>query len=302
MSGLVAKILSGGQTGVDRAALDVALALGIPCGGWCPRDRRAEDGVLPDRYPLTETPSDDYAQRTEWNVRDADGTLVLARGEVTGGTGYTIEQARRRGKPCLVVDLAQAPAAEPVRAWVERHQVRVVNVAGSRESQRPGIYAEAVTFLRTLLAGVLMMMVVGHAAGEEGTMPDQIVKSDAEWRQQLTPEQYRILRAHGTERAFTGAYWKSHDPGTYRCAACTLPLFSSQQKFDSGTGWPSFWAPIAPTAVGTQEDRSFFVRRTEVHCRRCGGHLGHIFEDGPAPTGLRYCINSGALTFVPVEE
>jgi len=124
----------------------------------------------------------------------------------------------------------------------------------------------------------------------------EIERPDSEWRAQLSPEQYRVLREHGTERAGTSPLDKEYGPGTYRCAACELPLFSSETKFDSGTGWPSFWTPIED-AVGTSKDRSFFMVRTEVHCRRCGGHLGHVFEDGPRPTGLRYCMNGVSLTF-----
>jgi peptide-methionine (R)-S-oxide reductase len=124
---------------------------------------------------------------------------------------------------------------------------------------------------------------------------DKVVKSDAEWRRQLTPDQYRVLRRQGTEQAFTGAYHACKDPGVYRCAGCGEPLFSSETKFDSGTGWPSFYQPIAPETVESAPDDSHFMRRTEVRCARCGGHLGHVFDDGPAPTGLRYCINSAAL-------
>jgi hypothetical protein len=146
------RIVSGGQTGVDRAALYTALALGVPCGGWCPRGRRAEDGPIDPRYPLQETPWDGYPQRTEWNVRDSDGTLVLTNGPADRGTAFTIRVAERHGKPCLVFDLAGSPTTEEVRAWARTHGVRVLNVAGPRESSAPGIYARAAAFLRDLLA------------------------------------------------------------------------------------------------------------------------------------------------------
>jgi peptide-methionine (R)-S-oxide reductase len=124
---------------------------------------------------------------------------------------------------------------------------------------------------------------------------EKVQKSEAEWRQELSPEQYEVLRQKGTERAFTGAYWDAKEPGVYRCAGCGQELFRSDTKFESGTGWPSFFEPSDSDAVETEEDRTFFMRRTEVHCSRCGGHLGHVFEDGPEPTGLRYCINSCSL-------
>jgi len=128
---------------------------------------------------------------------------------------------------------------------------------------------------------------------------DKVVKTDAEWRKLLTPEQYKILREHGTERAFTGKYYNLHEKGIYRCAACGNILFRSDEKFDSGTGWPSFWKPASDASIETSVDRGFFTTRTEVRCRRCGGHLGHVFDDGPKPTSLRYCINSAALRSEP---
>jgi peptide-methionine (R)-S-oxide reductase len=128
---------------------------------------------------------------------------------------------------------------------------------------------------------------------------DRVVKSDEEWKRSLSPEEYKVLREKGTERAFTGRYWNTHEAGTYVCAGCAQELFGSRAKFESGTGWPSFWEPVAPGVVEEHEDRSFFMRRVEIACSRCGGHLGHVFDDGPAPTGKRYCMNSAALRFVP---
>lgn len=145
------KIVSGGQTGVDRAALDVALARGLPCGGWCPRGRRAEDGPIPNHYPLLETATEDYPTRTELNVRDTDGTLILTRGRPDGGTGLTRRLARRLGKPCKVVDFEKGPSPRRAAEWVLRHGIAVLNVAGPRESNRPGIHERAARFLATML-------------------------------------------------------------------------------------------------------------------------------------------------------
>jgi peptide-methionine (R)-S-oxide reductase len=148
-----------------------------------------------------------------------------------------------------------------------------------------------------LAKGVAPMF--GHGKEPEETF--EVVKTDAEWKALLPPESYQVLRHEGTEAPFKNRYHDNKATGTYACAGCGLVLFASDHKYDSGTGWPSFWKPIAEDAVRTKTDRKLFLARTEVHCRRCGGHLGHVFDDGPPPTGLRYCMNSAALTFQPAK-
>ena len=147
-------------------------------------------------------------------------------------------------------------------------------------------------------AAALALSAGGRGFGVRAATAFEITRSEAEWRAMLSPEAYAVLREAATERPFSSPLNEEHRKGTFACAGCALPIFSSETKFESGTGWPSFWQPLEG-AVGTEVDTSYFMTRTEVHCRRCGGHLGHVFDDGPPPTGLRYCMNGLALAFVP---
>jgi peptide-methionine (R)-S-oxide reductase len=175
-------------------------------------------------------------------------------------------------------------AASPVLLWLG-YKLPVVKALSSE--QTPGTTVPKPTKIRV------------YSVEKKGIITvDKVVKTDAEWEKILTPEQFSVLRKKGTERAFTGQYWHNEEKGLYKCAACNNDLFLSQTKFDSGTGWPSFYQPIAPENVEREADNSFDMERTEVQCARCDGHLGHVFDDGPKPTGLRYCMNSVSLKFI----
>ena len=151
--------------------------------------------------------------------------------------------------------------------------------------------------MKIILSAMVAVLLAASGCAQKNSAKFAVTKTDAKWQKQLTPEQYEVTRKQGTERPFTGKYWDNHEKGIYKCVDCGQEVFSSETKFESGTGWPSFWQPIKKQNVGEAVDNSLGMERIEVHCSRCGGHLGHVFNDGPAPTGLRYCINSASLTF-----
>jgi len=175
-------------------------------------------------------------------------------------------------------------AASPVLLWLT-----------SRNSVLKSVLATTGTPNNKTSAGKIRLY---SAEKKDYITSEKVIRTEAEWQKILTPEQFYVLRQEGTERAFAGRYWHNEEKGIYKCAGCANDLFSSETKFDSGTGWPSFWKPIAPENIRTEGDNGFMMQRTEVECARCDGHLGHVFDDGPPPTGLRYCMNSVSLLFV----